>query len=486
MKKQTIISLALILSAVFLDCRPAAGQAMEALRGKIALEGQIEERLRNMLSSYLNTKDIAVAAKVNVTASRSTDQQGKSGVRRWDDRDEIILPGVPAATSMTKDGAAAKAADAAKNKVRIGIDSVNIWIMIGMQISKDQETKIKKLVTDAMDLQIAAGDTLSIESSAPAKKALAMNITIGAVIALICLGVLAAFLYGPFRSFLGRLNDNLAAMAAAKKGPADRKGGQGGDITLAGDDMPAETTMSGALAIAGGGGGGAQSVLTFDSGENVPLDQYVTKDNVDDLMLILHDESPEVIAKVVQRIPQKLAFAAIPKYKMKDVLKEFLKRSFEDPDQIKALLTRIKDKMAGSFGGEARLGNLMQIMDKKSQSRTLAFLRETDTSFAAAVETRYFKFEDLLRYDEMAIRRIFRKAGAEPFARCIKNCDPATAEAFYEALGPAIKGLVDARLQNMLITGDSNDSELTILAAVNALAVKGLILSLQDVKQVKT
>ncbi|PKM98169.1 MAG: hypothetical protein CVU79_04970, partial [Elusimicrobia bacterium HGW-Elusimicrobia-3] len=256
-----------------------------------------------------------------------------------------------------------------------------------------------------------------------------------------------------------------------------------GDITLAGgDDMPAETTMSGALAIAGGGGGG-QSVLSFDSGDNVPLDKYVTKDNVDDLMLILHDEPADVIARVVQRIPQKLAFTAIPKYKMKEVLEQFLKREFEEPEKIKTLLDRIKDKMAGSFGGEQRLGNLMQIMDKKSQERTLAFLREKDAAFAAAVETRYFKFEDLLRYDEMALRRIFRKAGAEPFARCLKNCDAPTLEAFHEMLGPAIKDLVTARMQNMLLTGDTNDSELTILAAVQALAAKGLILPLADVKQ---
>ena len=101
------------------------------------------------------------------------------------------------------------------------------------------------------------------------------------------------------------------------------------------------------------------------------------------------------------------------------------------------------------------------------------------------METRYFKFEDLLRYDEMAMRRVFRKAGAEAFARCMKNCDGPTLEAFYEALGPAIKDLISARMQTMLLTGDTNDSELTILAAVQALAAKGLILPLADVKQVK-
>jgi len=479
MKSKNLLIFALLALAALAPAA-ARAQSLEALRSKTALEAQIEERLRAMISSYLNTKEVAVAAKVNVQVSRKADDL-KSGVRKWDDKDELILPGVPAATSMTKDSGAAKAAEAAKRQVRLGVDSVNIWIIVGKPVAKDQEAKVKKLVTDALGLDAAIGDTISVESTLPEKPSRALDI--GAIVALVCLAVLAAFLYGPFRGFLARLNENLAALAAAKKGPAEHKsGGGGGDITLAGgDDMPAETTMSGALAIAGGGGGA--SVLSFDSGDNIPLDKYVTKDNVDDLMLILHDEPAEVIAKVVQRIPQKLAFTAIPKYKMKEVLEQFLKREFDEPEKIKSLLDRIKDKMAGSFGGEQRLGNLMQIMDKKSQERTLAFLREKDAAFAAAVETRYFKFEDLMRYDEMALRRIFRKAGAEPFARCLKNCDAPTLEAFHEMLGPAIRDLVNARMQNMLLTGDTNDSELTILAAVQALAAKGLILPLADVKQ---
>ena len=473
----------LLLAALLFPAAMASGQAMDALRGKVALEAQIEERLRAMLSSYLNTKDVAVAAKVNLLVKRPDGEpQEKGGVRKWDDKDELILPGVPAATSMTKDAAAAKAAEAAKKQVRIGVESINVWIVVGKAVTKDQEAKIRKLVTDALGLDAAAGDTVSVEASAPAKDKLGLP-GMGAVVAIVCLLVLAVFLYGPFRAFLKHLNENLAAMAAAKK-PVEVVKGGGGDITLAGgEDLGSETTMTGALAIAGGGGGA--SVLSFDSGENIPLEKYVTKDNVDDLMLILHDEPPEVIAKVVQRIPQKLAFTAIPKYKMREVLEQFLKREFEQPEKIKAMMDRIKDKMAGSFGGEQRLGNLMQIMDKKSQERTLALIREKDPAFAAAVETRYFKFEDLLRYDEMAIRRIFRKSGAEAFARCLKNCDAPTQEAFNEALGPAIRDLVAARMQSMLLTGDTNDSELTILAAVQALAAKGLILPLADVKQAK-
>lgn len=477
--------LTIVAAAVFAlaGALPAAAQSVEALRGKIALEAQIEERLRAMLSSYLNTKDVAVAAKVNVQVRRPDDPQG-GGVRKWDDRGEIILPGVPAATSMTKDAGAAKAAEAAKKQLRLGVESVNIWIIVGKAVPKAQEAKIKTLVSDALGLDAAIGDTVVIESAAPEKPPRELP-GMGAIVALVCLLVLAVFLYGPLRGFLGRLNENLAALAAARKGPAEHKSGGGGDISLSGgDDIPAETTMSGALAIAGGGGAGA-SVLTFDSGENVPLEKYVTKENVDDLMLILHDEEPQVIARVVQRLPQKLAFAAIPRYKMKEVVEHFLNRGYDDPAKIKAMMDRIKDKMAGSFGGEARLANLMQIMDKKSQERTLALIREKDAAFAAGVEARYFKFEDLLRYDEMGIRRIFRKAGAEAFARCLKNCDQPTLEAFHEALGPAIKDLVTARMQNMLLTGDTNDSELTILAAVQALAAKGLILPLSDVKQVK-
>ena len=139
--------------------------------------------------------------------------------------------------------------------------------------------------------------------------------------------------------------------------------------------------------------------------------------------------------------------------------------------------------MAGSFGGETRLASLLQIMDKKAQEQTLTFLREQDAAFTTRLETRFFKFDDLLRYDETAVRRIFRKAGTEPFACCLKNCDEPTREAFLEMLGPAIKNLVTARIESILLAVDSNESELAIFKAVNELAAKGLVLPLAEVKK---
>ncbi|PKM97919.1 MAG: hypothetical protein CVU79_05960, partial [Elusimicrobia bacterium HGW-Elusimicrobia-3] len=219
MKSKNLLIFAL-LAAALLAPAAARAQSLEALRSKTALEAQIEERLRSMISSYLNTKEVAVAAKVNVQVSRKADDP-KSGVRKWDDKDELILPGVPAATSMTKDAGAAKAAEAARRQVRLGVDSVNIWIIVGKPVAKDQEAKVKKLVSDALGLDAGVGDTISVESTLPEKPSRALDI--GAIVALVCLAVLAAFLYGPFRGFLARLNENLAALAAARKGPAEHK-----------------------------------------------------------------------------------------------------------------------------------------------------------------------------------------------------------------------------------------------------------------------
>ncbi len=481
MKLKTILIKTGILAALPLLALKMAGAqaqpkgaAIDAIRSKVALEAQIEERLRQMLTAYLNTKDLAVAVKVNMLLKKPEEQAG-SAVRKWNEKEEIVLPGVPAATSMTKESSGADAA--AKKAVRLGVSSIDIWVIVGKQVPKDREEKIRQLITAALDLDVAAGDTVKIEGSVPVKPDTVGSP--GALVALICLLVIGIFLYGPFRSFLKRLPEALTAMAPAKAAaPA-----AGGTALSINGEEGAESTMTGALSISGGGGGAGASVLTFGGDENMPLDQYVTKDNIDDLRLILLNETPEVIAKVVQRIPQKLAFEAIPKLQMKDVLGQYLKRSFEEPEAIKKLLDGIRDKMAGSFGGETRMANLLQIMDKKSQERTLAFIREKDATFATALESRFFKFDDLLRYDETAVRRIFRKAGAEPFACCMKNCDEPTREAFFEMLGPAIKALVAARIDNIMLAVDSNDSELIILNAVNALAAKGLVLPLAEVKK---
>lgn len=475
MKKKILVKLLILAAAPLIAFKPAGAQtqpkggAMDAIRSKIALEAQIEERLRAMLTSFLNTGEVAVAVKVNLLVKKPEAEQGSS-VRKWDEKEEIILPGVPAAASMTKENPTA-AADAARNAVRLGVSSINIWVIVGKPVPEETDARIRKIISDALDLQIEAGDTVTIESAA--REGMGLSVNTGALVALICLAVLAIFLYGPFRGFLKRLNENLAALSM--NAPA----AGGTDTAISGEEGP-ESAMTGALNLSGGAG---SSALTFESGENAPLEKYVTKENVDDLVLILQNEPPEVIAKVVQRIPPKLAFAAIPKYRMREVLEQFLKREFSEPEAIKTLFNRIRDKMSGSFGGDTRLGHIVQVMDRKSQESALVFIREKDAAFAAALETRFFRFADLLRYDETALRRIFRKAGAESFARCLRNCDETTTESFFEMLGPAIKDLVSARMQSIVTVGDSNDSELNILNAVNALSSRGIILSLAEVKQ---
>jgi hypothetical protein len=451
-------------------------ESVELMNQKMVLEAQMESRIKQILSSFLGTSQVIPVVRITLIEKGGTADKSQGTVRKWDESEDMVLPGVPAATSMTR-----KAKDEApkKDESRLGVSRINISVIIGAKLSGAKMDKVKQIVSNTFALNPDAGDTLSVETFiAPGSNRYFGAINAGEIAALLGLGILGLFLFGPFKGFLRALNENLAKFGAKPEAAeADILEKEAEEIEEEDEKMAAAAPQS----AASFGGGGLGGLFSHDDGLDLP--KIINKDNIDDLRLVLSQETPEVIARIVQRLPADLAAAAIPPEKRAEVVAQFSTTAFEDPDKVKDMMKRVKTRVEWSFGGAIKLGKILQTMDRQSQETLLGNLRAKDPSFATRVEHRLFRFTDLLLYDDASLKRIFRKAGAEPFARCLKSCPEEATREFFRKLGPSIENLVANHLKTMLTAGRDSDAESKIMNAAGSLSSKGFIPSLEEIKQ---
>ncbi len=213
---------------------------------------------------------------------------------------------------------------------------------------------------------------------------------------------------------------------------------------------------------------------------------FLTEDKIEDFKLAIADESPRTIARIVQNLPSKFAFASIPENKLDEVIAEFMKIEYENPDDIKNLFSRIETKFRGQYGGARKLSSFIQVINKESQENILRVLGEKSPEFATEVQQRLLKFEDLLNYADRDLQRIFRKVGAEVFAQCVKGVSEEVAAAFSAKLGPNIDNLIQSRIKMLVGNGQDIDSTMLIFQAVQELSGKNIIPAIDKVRKNKT
>ncbi len=440
------------------------GATLSVISDKIKLESQIESRIKEIVSSYIGDFRTTVVAQVNLVPEK--EKSGKKIGNRWRGNKEVILPGVPAATPMDKKN------EQKKSLERVGISAIKVWVTVGKHLSKRETEELRKFVSSALKLNLSGADALFIEGRVIKKsffKSLLGFFSWRGVISVAFLSSLVFFLFVPFNKFLTRLNENIASIS-----PKPGEAAEATAVAKSGGDVLPEESTSGEKTMEQGG------VLPE---ENPIFGGVIDKNSIENLKVVLQYEPEDVIAKVAQRLPPKIALEVIPRNKMEKVIKNFFRTEFLDPESLEFLFEDIKGKMKGVFGGPLRLGDIVQFMDKEDQEGVLSFLKAKDENFARAVEKRIFRFEDLLVYDDNSLRRIFRKAGIDAFAKCLSSCDKETARSFYTKLGVSITNLIIDRLQILLFTGKDAEAEIHIMHCVEDLAARGFIPPLDEVKE---
>jgi hypothetical protein len=475
MKRRTIAAVcalaALLVSSAY--CRLHAAESVDIYDQKLKVESQMEAKLKKTLAPWLGTENIIAVVRLELADGGDKAKSGNV-VRKWDESEELVLPGVPAATSMTKKS---RSEETPKGS-RLGLANISVSLLIDKKLKKEKMDQIHRLVVSMFGMDMNAGDVLTVESYRAPSSSLGFP-GASTILLTLLLALLGVFLFGPVMKVLRTLNENIPAFVAAQTAPVrteetDDEEKFDDEDRDAGHAAPLIIERSGA--VAGPAGSAA---------DNADLAGIVTKDNIENLRQALGNESPAVIATVIQRLPSELAFLAIPEGKINAVLAEFTRVRFENSERVKQNLRRVKSRVEWCFGGAMNLARILQSMDRKLQENTLTLLVEKDPDFAMQVERRLFRFIDLLYYEETALKRIFRKAGIDPFVKCMKECAEDVVNLFYQKLGPSITDLIAERLKTTVSAGGSTEAENKILQAIDELHRKGYVQAIEEIKEMQ-
>ena len=460
-------------------------ESVDVVSNKVAIEARMEDRIKLVLASYLSTENIIATVRVNLLRSDEADavvNEGGKKIRAWDASEEIILPGVPAANSMVK----ADKTKSESNKMRFGVASININLFIGKKLNDKASEKVKEIIVNMFGLDLDAGDMLTIESYEPIGKASdGKGISHLEIILIVFLLLLVYYLFGPLKHFMEVFNQNLLSRGS-KSASGGFDGSSNEEFGLMSSSDESEKEVHATLLPSGIGGSAhmAGSIAGSIVGDEVnSLNKLINNETVEDLKLVLANEPGDVIAKVIAYLPSKYALAAIPNHRVTEVLAQYTNVASENPEELKNTISRIRARVEGSFGGAARLSKIVQFMDKSSQESILNMLRSKNMEFARNVEKRIFRFEDVLNYESQHLRRIFRKAGADTFANCLMSQTEAVVQKFYDKLGTSITALIANKLSVIVSSVRNIEAELEVFKAIENLSEKGLIPSIDQIKQ---
>ena len=299
MLKKVLISSVLLVSIVFAFGKNSFVNAenVDVMSNKVAIEARMEDRLKLAISSFLGTENVIATVRVNLSkagiVSESESSNGaKSVMRSWDDSEETILPGVPAAISMVKK----EKTKIDQSKTKFGVASLNLTLLVGKKLNDRTIDKIREIVVNMFGIDLDTGDTLSIESYDPlGKDSSKKAMTYAEVILFGFLLIIAYFLFFPLKNFMDVYSQNLHSTTA--------KSAVGVSSVTSSDEFAAISNEDNsdkevhATLLPGSGSSFAPGSVV---GEEVILfNKFINSETIDDLKLALSNEPADVIAKVI-------------------------------------------------------------------------------------------------------------------------------------------------------------------------------------------
>ena len=192
---------------------------------------------------------------------------------------------------------------------------------------------------------------------------------------------------------------------------------------------------------------------TLDAGPFAFLNQR----HADEILLLLIDESPQLIAVVAAQLPPALSASVLqglPSDRQADVLERVARLGPTNPDVLADIASTLKQRLGQPQvrkGGVSRAAALLRESPRATSRSMLAKLDDRHADLADELRQTLFTFDDLLKLEDDTLRLVLQetddcqwsmalKASPEPVRRKVLNClSPHVAQAMkseMETLGP--------------------------------------------------
>jgi flagellar motor switch protein FliG len=423
------ILLGILLTASCIPlCRPLFAKTGSAgVETKIALEESLERRLKSLIGQILGNNDVIVI----VTADMYTEDE-----KRAADSEPAamsVLPGVPMKENI---GERDTLASLSLGDTRTLVKRLSATIVLDKSVAEADVSVIKNATSGLLGLKPDRGDVLEIQHMDFHRgEAKGFNwhrfltppdlwYTMGLGLAAFFILFMTAFFFGSFRIFIREFVKALRSYAESMEEQIKMMQMQKTrEAELATRNAPEAELLRETESLLGRKSPAGAAAIAAPHGENGknggPPFSFLNESHLRNLKILLKKENPAQVAIVVNYLPPALAndvLASLDPARQAEVVNQLSRVDEKDPDLVKAVETKIRERIAFVVGGEDRLQALLDQADPAAQQTMLETVTLRDAELAQRLRGRLFTIEDLGKLDGPVLAAIVRRVNARVLA----------------------------------------------------------------------
>ncbi len=445
------ITLVLLFTAV-LNLYASPEAAAFSMENRVALEEALEGRVERIIRQVTGTEEVIVTVRVIPVTDLPDLPEGV--LQRDIDRirlgqDDEVLPGVSRSDLFPEDNNRVQANAGVTAEV---IDRLIITVLVSDELDPELIERARNTVLSMLTLDFERGDVLEFSRTTFHVPLVQLydywaDLLFPHVFYLIGLLLATLFLFGPARKFLKSFSKTMEVL----KVQAEAKLRSSPDTQFG--NLPGGSPSQQELLISHSGGA-AGALEHKEEGDSEGHFSFVNKKNIKSLILLLRREPVEVVKMVLSYVSPSLrneVLSALDEDVRIDVMVSMAGTQEFDPEQIKSVERKIKEKIEYLFDGKDNLLSLLDGADEDTQEKLLANLEEKNSELAAEVKKLIITFDDVKHLELNDLRMIMNAISQEVFVRALST---ETEESQDEIIGKFPKGPATILRQELSYLGD--------------------------------
>ena len=423
--KVLICGTLILFSASLINLGYAQKESKTSIETKIALETNLESRLKKVLTEITGTEKIITIVNVElINEKKETQPKSKE--------DDIILPGVPLKESLAEKKVESVMMSALGDDTRTLIKKLSVTIILDKSVSAGIVEIVKKVSSGLLGIDTQRGDILDIQQMRFQKNLFSWYMLmyppniywIFAVLAALLLSIaISSFLFGPFQKFAKDLVSAASTSATAlKEKTAEQSGGFSASLAA----LPAEMAASPSNA----------RTEKMTNGKE-PLFSFVNGANLKELIFLIKNEPSKNIATVINYLSPELSSQILREVapdRKREIISSLSKVVEFNAADIEKYESQLKSRIDFLIGGSDKITKIIDNSDEKMHTEILNELSSIDPQLAANIQKTIVHLDILASLDIAGLQLIIKQIGTYTFGQILKNFSKETQQKILSVL----------------------------------------------------
>jgi len=223
-------------------------------------------------------------------------------------------------------------------------------------------------------------------------------------------------------------------------------------------------------------GGGQRTLESLEVVDAKSLSNFLINEHPQTIAVILAHLEPEKKAEVIKRLPENIQTEVVLRLSNLDYISPQL---IAELDQVlKEELSTVGTVDQASLGGVQPVAEMMNIMDKNTETQIMGRLEEKDPILAEEIRKLMFVFEDITKIDDRGIQVLLKEVPNDKLLLALKTANEEIRQKIFRNISARAAQLLREDLESMgpARLSDVEGAQQEIVNAARKLEQEGKIL----------